>query len=380
MKVRRKKFSKLTAIAILLLIISPLFIFTRADAYSGSLLQDRSITMETSEDSATDVIYSVSFDTATTHSIASVVIQYCDSSPIIGDSTCGDTRSFDWDETNLSLNNLVGLSASTIDSANSDSNNLIIDVDTPASISSGTTISFDLGSNSSDGVVNPDTTNSTFYMRILTFTNATNAEGYSPGTDTNATDVGGLALSTANTITITAKVHETLTFCVYTGANCAAGGTTVSLGDANDVLSTSTTYTDDSTQFDLATNAASGAKVYASGNLLESGSNDIDAIGATCTADSTGTEQFGFRITNNGTANTNVDPTSPYDCSSGNHSFVTAALDPTSTTSPFGDEIAETTSATDSEDSAVEFAANISNITAPGVYTTEFDFVAAPTF
>ncbi len=118
-------------------------------------------------------------------------------------------------------------------------------------------------------------------------------------------------MSTANQLNVTAKVQETLTFCVYTLADCATGGTAVTLGDSNGVLfNTATTYTG-TASFDLASNAFGGVSVKMQGDTLKSGSFTITPHGAACTADSTATslEQFGIRISSAGFGQT---ATAPY--------------------------------------------------------------------
>lgn len=371
------------AVLILAMLAPSLILSSRADAYTGAYMPNRVVTMETSEAGATNVIYHVSFDLATAHTAAgigaldSITIQACQSTPIIGDSSCTAVSGFDWN--GADIYNEVGITASSIDAANSTTSELNIDVDVPGDVAASTTVSFDIGNNTT-GVTNPSTTNATFYLRILTWVDEATANSYTPGTTTAAVDVGGIALSTANTITVTAKVQETLTFCVYTGVNCAAGGSAVAIGDAtNGVIGTADTPANTDTSIDIATNATSGAKVYMSGTLLKSGANDINSIGNTCTAEVAGTESFGMRIDEG--ANSNFLPDPAYNCVANSYAFDTTAMDPTSTTTPFGDEILNTsTGPTDSETVTMEFDGNASNLTPAGIYTATYDLVAAATF
>ena len=380
---RKTKLVAWVQIAVLVVaVLAPsLIASSRAEAYTGSYVTSRSITMETSVASETGVIYEVDFLLGSAHTPAAIVLQYCDDSPIIGDSTCGLTRSasgagtFDWNDS--AYTSLAGdiLSASTPDATNSDDNKWVLDVDTPAAMSASDRIHFSV-----NNVINPDVTNSSFYVRILTFASTANADAYVVGTDTNVVDGGGIALSTANAITVTAKVQETLTFCVYTGVNCAAGGSAVAIGDAVDgVIGTLDTPANTTTDMDIATNATGGAVVYMSGTLLLSGANDIDSIGNTCTAEAAGTESFGMRIDETGA--TNFSPHADYDCVANSYAFNTTSMDPTSTTSPYGDEILDTSSGpTDSETVTMEFDGNASNLTPAGIYTATYDLVAAATF
>jgi hypothetical protein len=87
-------------------------------------------------------------------------------------------------------------------------------------------------------------------------------------------DAGGAALSTAAQIVVTSKVQEELSFCVYTNPvgdtdTCSTGQSpSVLLGNADDVLSTQTPYVDETTQFDIQTNASVGAQVMMQGSTL----------------------------------------------------------------------------------------------------------------
>jgi hypothetical protein len=73
---------------------------------------------------------------------------------------------------------------------------------------------------------------------------------------------------------VTSKVQEELSFCVYTNPagdtdTCNTGqAPAVLLGNADDVLSTQTPYIDQTTQFDIQTNASVGAQVMMQGKTL----------------------------------------------------------------------------------------------------------------
>jgi hypothetical protein len=79
--------------------------------------------------------------------------------------------------------------------------------------------------------------------------------GSSGGTEV---DFGAVAVSTAAQITASANVQEQLAFCVYTGANCAAGGTTVNVGTTADNVLSSTVPSGGISKMDASTNASSG--------------------------------------------------------------------------------------------------------------------------
>lgn len=335
----------------------------RASAYA--LLSSRYIQLSSSANAATNVIHKVGFTTVTNgQTIGSVVIEYCSNSPIIGD-TCSAPTSFNTNKATLSVNNITGnITGLSVDTTDSTATKVVL-TRSAATVANGA-VTFELGDGTSNGMTNPANTNTTFYARISTFA-ATDGSG-------TAQDAGGVALSTDNQLSVTAKVQETLTFCVYTLANCAAGGTAVTLGDSNGVLASNTTVYTATAKYDLASNALSGVSVKLKGDILKSGSFSISSSGATCTADSSSssTEQFGLRLSTVGSGQT---ATAPYNCSSTNHAF-----DTTNTNTTYGQQIASTTTASDSSSTTMEFAAKAASTTEAGVYTSTLTLIATATY
>lgn len=221
----------------------------------GGQVQNRAIYMSTAAPGA-PATYLVSFKPASTTSITGVIVDFCQTSPIIGDSNCGSpdngatTEKFDvggtaptvtfagtssgLPVTNPAPATTTGLpgtwTASGIDQIGSTGRyrtlKLVSGAGGSGTLSTSTIYSFAITS-----MVNPNqNTPGTFYARIITYTNATPGAGdiasYAPGTEgsSDALDYGGFALSTTATINITAKVQETLTFCT-SGAIPASGST-----------------------------------------------------------------------------------------------------------------------------------------------------------
>jgi hypothetical protein len=190
-------------------------------------------------------------------------------------------------------------------------------------------------------------------------------------------DNGGVALSTAAQVTVTAKVQESLTFCVYLSS--CGDAPAVALGNANGVLvSTTTNYTATS-KFDLGSNAANGVVVRLKGDTLKTGAFSITSIGATCTADLTTAtlEQFGLRVS---TAGTGVTATAPYLCGSGNHALDVATACSTgeeNVTCTYGDLFASTAGGNAATTpTTVEYMAKASTTTEAGIYTANFGYIA----
>ncbi len=388
--------------------VVPLLLPQKAAAYG--LVTSRIIKMSSSAASASGVSYEVSFVTATTGAIQGIVVDFCSGSPIIGD-TCALPAGFSVGTPTVTPNPPTGLSGSwTAGTANS-GRTLTLTNASGGSVSSGTTVTFTLTT-----ATNPSTSNQTFYARVLTYATTggvTTYTGTANGTDTTgAVDAGGIALSTADQITIQAKVQERLTFCVYTSAinttDCSGVTTTnpVTLGDSNGVLSSSAPSVSKDAKYNISTNASTGAVIRAkstnatltSGALTITAANAGSATGAVYDDDS---EQFGlctYRHTGGGATgltaannydgdNANADET---ECagttdgqSSGFDNSAAFTFDNTTSndnvTSTYGDTIASKTAGNQSTGVLV-FLGSISNTTEPGIYTTTMTFIATGTY
>jgi hypothetical protein len=393
-----KRPSSLALVAALLLAtMLPAFISVKAHAYG--LLGSRFIQLSSSKQADTDVQYKVSFNVATTGVIGGVVVDFCGDSPIIGD-TCTAPTGFNINKATLNMSAesaaFTGATpAFAVDTTNSSASKLVYTSSGgTSSQSSGTTLTLTLGDGTAGhGVTNPNTTNTTFYARILTFDTEAHAQAYTSTAangGTGAIDAGGVAMSTANQITVTSKVQERLAFCVYTGANCAAGGSSVALGNDKGVLDPAGPFVDKTTKYDVSTNAANGVAIRIKGDTLKSGSFDIAAIGGTAASSSSGSEQFGF--CNYQSTGSGLTPAAPYNngnCSTTTQTAGTArtggngtaqfAFDTTNTNTTYGQVFANKTAGTTST-GVIAFIGNISNTTEAAIYTTTLTFVATGTY
>jgi hypothetical protein len=217
-------------------------------------------------------------------------------------------------------------------------------------------------------VTNPSATNTTFFLRMTT---------YSDTAWTTAIDSGVIAVSTSTSISLTASVDEALTFCTgtsgITSSSCAgATGSSVDLG----TLTTTSTGSGTS-QFGITTNAGSGYAVTYNGATLTSGANTITAIGGSATASTQGTEQFGVNLKANATPSIGSEV-------AGAGSAVAAAPYATADNFAFVAGSAQTMVNQGSSDAfrlfTVSYIANIAASTEPGTYTTTLNYVATPTF
>ena len=406
-----------------------------ADAYG--LIQSRSVTMSSTSNAAAtpSTIYSFSFQTAaTTNYVQSLVIDFCALDPIIG-NTCTLPTGFSTSAVTLSTAvpnfpaQQTGLTWAAGSATSVDSNRSVQITSTGTAagggLPSGTTFTFALG-----GIQNPTTTCSgagfpcTFYARIMDFNTQAGAAAWvtACGTNGNCTtgvqDAGGIALSTVNTVTVTAKVQEQLSFCLGTTAPPAdltaataqtacsnISGTTVTLGNTQGVLSTSGPYVDVTTQYIVGTNAAHSAVVALQGNTLKSGGVSIPAMGSTQTLDSPTTSQFGLctyvgtgsnlsfsgspgetngaagAYDNTNCAAANVTQSSTYGSTGGlsGTNIPKFGLNTTATTTAAGDPLAAEAPGSAST-GILCMVANVSTTQQAGIYTTTLSMVATGTY
>ena len=214
-------------------------------------------------------------------------------------------------------------------------------------------------------------------------------------------DYGGIALSTASNISITSKVFETLSFCVFQ-SSCGTAPV-LTLGDpTTGALSSSTTYVNSNAQYTLATNASNGVNVTMTGTTLcrpggtcATGANPytIAAIGSAPQTSSAGTAQFGMCVDSSSlpsgvSVNSTYTDTSSTHC----HSLTTGTYSGSSTfgfndssstggtNNAAGSQVLYSTGAVASYTGTFAFLGNISVTTVAGIYTTSLNMVATGTF
>jgi hypothetical protein len=326
--------------------------FLPLNANAGTF-SPRSVTLSDTAASATST-YKFDFTTGSTGSVGSIEFLYCTTAS----GTC--TTPTGLTTTSATLTAQTGATGFTMVNT---TNGAPYITRTASSISSATALSYTVGV-----VTNPSATNTTFFVRLKTFATTT-ATG-------SSTDAGVVAASTANHIVVNAQVDEILTFCVYTGANCAAGGSTVDLG----VLTPAVTGTGLSLM-DAGTNAGSGFAIQYNAPTLTSGGNTIPAVGATAVAPVLGTGQFGINATGPNIAPAvtgSAAPTgvSPIGAAATNYATADfyAFVAGTPTTIATSSGAANTTTFT------VSYLANVNSSQAAGAYTSTFVYICTATF
>ena len=375
-KLRRSAYIAVAAVLSIVGVLSGL-----ADHAAAGQVTVRSIRMSASNASATNVIYRVGFTVFTTGNVGGVAIDFCSNNPIIGDA-CSELKTdnttpwtFDVNEGSLTVENENNIGALTVDSATT--NNTVILTTTAASISSGTQVSFELGNGTTGGVTNIDEYTS-FYARIYTYATSAGAQGHNTNTPAGYVDYGGIAMSTARVINITARVMETLSFCVYKTA--CGDDPSLTLGHT---VGTATVIDDTAVDtgtanFRISTNANGGATIRMKGDTLKTagGANDINAAGSPAVAFVAGTENFGLRIS---TAGTNITAVAPY-AHATNYGLVVTGGGTDDVTSTYGGSIATLSGPTNNSISTITFAAAASNTTTAGTYTAAEQLIATGTF
>jgi hypothetical protein len=368
---------------------------------NGSQIIDREIRMSSSAAGVTST-YLVAFEPATSYQIKGIIVDFCGGAgasggagtPILGDTACSIPDGFDIGtptvvttsvDSNTGFTDL-GDGTGSWTAANPGTNNRTLRLTNAngPTLSTSTRYQFAI-----TGVTNP-TDVETFYARILTYTSDTgDILTYAPGDegdDTTLEDYGGIALSVVNVINITAKVQETLTFCVSLAdpdpgcTNTSAPVLTLGHG-TNNILDNTATDTD-AGFMQASTNAQSGINVRiknsnSCGGLSRDGGTtcDIAPAGAAATAITAGASAlFGLSVT----SDTNLLSVAPY--STGSQYGMDNATAGNEVSSTFGSLISQSSVPLDGEENQLTFAATATVTTPAGLYSADMTIIATGTF
>lgn len=349
--------------------------------------------MSSSAPSATNVAYRVNFKTATTSTTEAVVVDFCSNHPIAGEAcnTVKADNTTPWtlnvNEATTTINGETNIDQLTVDAA-SDTNTLIMSVGTPASISSGTEITFEIGNGTTNGLTNIDEVRS-FYARIYLYDSLTTAQSHNEDASTGYIDYGGIALSTAAVINITARVQETLSFCVFEGGGTCGNDPSFTIGhdSGNGTLILTPSQVDvETVDFSVSTNASGGVSMRLKGDILKDSTtptpNDINAKG-TASVFTAGQEGFGLRATS---AASEFTAQAPYngsfitDAQSSQYGLVASGGGSDDITATYGGLVAIISGPVNGLTGTLNYAAQASNTTAAGVYTAAHQLIATGTF
>lgn len=356
--------SRLTAVAVIILAslgLQAAVPFLAASASAASQLTSRSIQLSSSTPSATGVTYNATFTAASSYTIKGIVIDFCSNDPFVDDTTCTAPSGLA-----LGSSATTSLSGTWTPGSLFSGTGIQLNNSTGVAVTSSSTITVTI-----TGVTNPSSTG-TFYARITTWTTTAGATGYTHGAGSYQ-DYGGVALSTAASISVTAKIMESLSFCVYISTCGDTPSITIGHG-ANSTLDTTAVDTKTVT-FSLSTNSSHGASVNLKGTTLTSGTNTIPAAGASPITFNAGTADFGMYISSAGS----MTAVSPYTGGSGSqYGYDTNAS--TGTTSTYGGQIATSTGPLNNSVTVLTFGATAGATTPAGVYTTTDQLIATGTF
>ena len=233
------------------------------------------------------------------------------------------------------------------------------------------------------GVTNPTAANTSFYVRISTFSLA--ALG---GT---VIDTGTVAASTATQIVLTGTMPESLIFCAGATINTTGGVPDCSTATPgtipfNQLFSPSDTATATS-QMSASTNAASGYNITVNGPTLTSGSNTVTAM-ATSALGTRGLSQFGLNLMANTTITSTVAIGTLLTPTSNGTNYKGQPLAAYATADHFqyinGDSIANSADGgagpTDSQIYTTSYIVNVNGAQAVGTYTTTLTYICTATF
>ncbi|HSX33633.1 MAG TPA: hypothetical protein VLF91_04835 [Candidatus Saccharimonadales bacterium] len=407
MRIRLLGFKRSTylmlAVALSLAAVLPVL---RGHAAAYVQLTARSIELSSSAAGATGQSYLVTFTPTT--AAKNVRIDFCSNSPLFSDSCTPPTS---MDASGATFTNGSGFSGWAIATGNNASGNAntgasFVTINNASAFSTGSSINYTLGN-----IKNPTTTG-TFYARIYTYVAQSNDYGANATLPGTVADFGGIALSTANLISITAKVQETLTFCVSgislsPSSDCTSATTpTLTLGHGTPAVLDQTTTDTASAFMQASTNANAGVSIRmkssnscANAGLSSNGGSTCNIPGQDNTAASAitpGTAAFGLYVADSTTSTTTtpavtgtgtVTPDGNYHNAS--HTNIGTGdlwygMDNTSgsggVTSTFGDPIATSSAPLSLVNNQLVFGATASLTTQAGIYTVNESLICTGTF
>lgn len=318
-------------------------------------VQNRTIKSSNSKPSETGVVHDISFDIMSNSVVGSVVIEYCENSPIEND-ICTFPTGFSTSASTIS--NQSGITDFSVDVANSTPNRIVLTRPAAQLFGPGNN-NFEL-----NNITNPDNIGP-YFARIYSHA-ATNGLG-------PLNHSGGIALSIDEEFAIDAEVPPFLYLCVgvvVPGYDCQ--GNIVNYIDFGEFSASSPKYA--SSEFIVATNAGLGFSVYVTGDTPTSGNNIIPGL-TSPTPSSVGESQFGINIRNNSNPDIGSDPVG----------LGTGVVSPDyNTPNRFkyvsGDSVVYSNDTTLDRKFTTSYIINISNNQRPGIYNTTMLYTALATF
>lgn len=315
-------------------------------------LTDRSIKISNTDAAEDSVAYGVTFSTATTGMLGSILIQFCSNSSIVVD-VCDAPDGFS--AAGAALAGQHGATGFSLASGGA-ANELLLT--RPPSMQAPIDASYDF-----TGVTNPFTGGS-YFARILTY----------PTSDATGafTDAGGLALYYRPSLGISAEVPPFLKFCV--GQTIEDFDCTTATEPYSDlgVLAPKATSLAQS-QALVATNAGGGYSMWVLGTTMTSGNNVLSAMQDE--ESRAGTSQFGINLRANTDPIVGADPTGP-----GVAAIAANYNKPNLFRFASGDTLATTTAPDDFRKYTISYIVNVANNQPGGVYSTTLTYITLANF
>jgi len=360
------------------LLVSMLLQIIPPGAASATQITARSLTLQAG---ATDggskpggtVNHLFSFTVPTGGNIGSIKFEYC----TVAIGSCVTPTGLD--TTSATLGSQAVATGFTITNTN---NGAPYISRTTANVTAGSALAYQLL-----GVINPTTTNSTFFVRISTYA--------SEDTSGATTDTGTVTASTATQIVLDGTMPESLVFCTGGTVNTTSGvpdcaTATSGAVSFNQLFSPTDTATAHS-QMAASTNAGSGYAITVNGPTLTSGSNTVTAMSSS-TAGVHGLSQFGLNLKAN-TVATSTTPVGAEVAPASNgvnyrgQAYTGGGLD-YGTVDHFqfnnGDTVANSgqggLGGTDAQIFTASYIVNVPGSQPAGTYVTTLTYICTPTF
>jgi hypothetical protein len=349
-----------------------------AEASTGQLSSRSTVLSSSVPGAATNLDINVTAAT-TSANVRSYMLQVC-TSPLQG-AACTAPTGFSWGST-VSIQAVNGSPFTNSYAGSPSGSDFLLTNATGNAVNAGDAVRFVI-----QGSANP-TSATQFYIRATSCSDTT-CNVASPYT--NNIDFGAMAVSTAQVITQTSTVQESLVFCVGTTNTASCGsmsGSAVPLisagSSSNPMSSTGTSY--GNAYMDCQTNAQNGYVItYVATPFTGSSGHTITSAASTGTGVNTGgAEEFGFNLVSNpifgsllaGPYGAGVNPSGATISTGYDSSNIIAynTSGPTQVASLSGPGASANSQFT------ITYGANVSSTTPAGVYTSTQTFIATGTY
>jgi hypothetical protein len=356
LRLRARQFTSLLLVSLLtlvsLLVVNP-------SAVQAAQITNRKFTLSDSAGAAASVSYTFNSSAlpTTATAVQSLDAQVCDAAS----GTCNPVSGFTSGSSTLASQPSGLGCASGWTNSTASTGKLRITATCASTPSGAVTVQW-------NGVHNPTAVNTTFYLRVTT---------YSDTAWTTPLDTGVVAASTSQAISLSGTMDESLVFCTgtsITGTNCGTvAGTSVAFGTFS-----STSTKSGTSVMAASTNGVSGYSITINGSTLTcgtcSGTPTIAALSSQ-TASSIGSAQFGANLKANTTPSVGANV-------SGSGSGTATANYGTADQFRFvtGDSVASAAAATNANTFTASYIVNVPGSQAAGTYTATMTYICTATF